>query len=196
MVTHHIWRRFGGAFFYDNEQSALSFQGSMIMILSFFCRRCKHYQLLPLFFTKDIPLQDLKDLLPEYDLHQLFVDCEDVGHSAVRRERTYIYACHRETGSYNHDVHELYKEITDKIKAAVTTRCRDYFVASPCHRAVHAQEVCRKRKIAWRPVPRWHLNSLTGLLTAPVNRIVVLVQLHLCHCQYKMILVFLSSFCT
>ena len=55
-------------------------------------------------------------------IYPLFVDCEDAGHSAVRRKRVYIYCCHRETGEYSYDVFQLYEYITSLIKGSVTTR--------------------------------------------------------------------------
>ena len=106
-------------------------------------------------------MNDIQKLLPEYNLYQLFVKPEDAGHSAVNRLRTYVYCAHKETCEYLFDVFETYNAVTEAIKEVTQTRCRDYFVSNQRQREVHSWNICRKRKIPWRPVSCPMLNRFS-----------------------------------
>ena len=99
--------------------------------------------------SKDIPLEDVQEFLPGYNLYPLRVVPSDCGHSAVSRSRVYIYCCHKQTCEYMFDVWEAYGAISQEISMVASTRCRDYFVASQRERDIHAWHICRKRKIEW-----------------------------------------------
>ena len=98
-------------------------------------------------------MDGVQQILPDYNLYQLYVEPEDCGHRGVNRRRTYIYCCHRETGVYLHDLYELYKSITKLIKKTVATQCQDYFVATELARKVHLREICHTRKLKHKPIP-------------------------------------------
>lgn len=96
---------------------------------------------------KDIPLSDVQYLLPEYFLYQLMVSPEDIGHTAVARNRTYIYCCHSETGVYLFDVHDMYNRVKRHMaKSGVQTACADYFVSGSLQQTVHLESIARSRK--------------------------------------------------
>ena len=103
--------------------------------------------------NKDIPIDDVRSLLPEYHIYQLIVNPEDCGHAGVSRKRTYIYCCHSETCEYLYDVWEDYDEIKKVLCAHARTECADYFVASEQQKTLHTLDICRKRKIEWKGVP-------------------------------------------
>ena len=106
--------------------------------------------------SKDLPIDDVARILPEYDIYPLRVGPEDVGHTAVRRERVYVFCCHHETGEYQYDLYQLYDMIKKSIGEVASTRCRDYFISTPTQINVHSHDVCRKRKLQWTPVACWH----------------------------------------
>ena len=106
---------------------------------------------------QDFSLSVLQELLEEdYLLIQIFVKPSDIGHSGISRHRTYIYCVHRETCRYLVDVHEAYKVLCKVLKKRVSTKPRDYLVATPQQIQADALRIAQDRKVEFKP-ETWRL---------------------------------------
>ena len=87
----------------------------------------------------------------DYQIHQLFVEPGDVGHSGLARARTYIFCSHKQTCAYLWDVFEMQEAIKDAMKGLVQTTPGDYMVSSDNMRTLLQHKICNSRKIQFQP---------------------------------------------
>ena len=98
---------------------------------------------------------------PDYDFYQLFTEPAAVGHFACARERTYVIGVHNERSMILHDPWDLNDAISECLSKKVSTRVRDYFVASSAEVQLEALDRARTRRITYRP----DCSDLSYLLT-------------------------------
>ena len=102
--------------------------------------------------SEDIRISVVETLLAsEYDIYQLFVSPTDCGHHGVQRKRTYIYCCHKQTGSYMFDVWEAHKMVSRAINKVVSTAPNDYLLSTPRQILADAAPTAAARKKALKP---------------------------------------------
>ena len=89
-----------------------------------------------------------------YRLFPLEVDVADVGHGGATRTRIYVVMAHRLHTKVLADPIELYQKIAEGLKSDMSTRPRDYFVASDCEVQLAASDLAFVRKKTLRQVPR------------------------------------------
>ncbi|CAE7232731.1 unnamed protein product [Symbiodinium sp. CCMP2592] len=89
-----------------------------------------------------------------YDIQQLWVSPSDQGHSAVARDRTYLILARRGLVEQVHDPRLVYQQVSDSIRARVSTRPRDYFVATRRQVLQEGQRAAMVRKTVFRKAQR------------------------------------------
>ena len=102
--------------------------------------------------TKDVNYAMLVSLLGDlYDSWQLFPDLEDSGHAGSSRKRTYIIFALR--GSYTMLANPvaLYDQVSNVLKSQYRTCPSDYLTANNMEMLLEAAEVCRVRRLPFRP---------------------------------------------
>jgi hypothetical protein len=110
---------------------------------------------------QDFKLPVLQQLLGEdYLLIQIFVKPSDIGLSGIARHRTYIFCAHRETCRYLVDVHQAYRVLCKVLRKRVSTRPRDYLVATPQQVQADALRIAQDRKVEFK-VETWHFQKVT-----------------------------------
>ena len=77
--------------------------------------------------TKDIPLAEVQKLFPEYQSLQIFLEPGDLGHTGMRRRRTFIFLRHMECCEYVVDVYDLLEAIK-KAQKKIGIHEIDYFL--------------------------------------------------------------------
>ena len=102
--------------------------------------------------AEDIPLQDIKDLFPDYQVLQTFLEPKDVGHRGIRRRRTFIFMRHLERAEYIYDLYDFMDMIKEKLSKAVCTHPSDYVITDNAGQQLETADMARKRKIPHEPV--------------------------------------------
>ncbi|CAK9059291.1 Uncharacterized protein SCF082_LOCUS31435 [Durusdinium trenchii] len=78
-----------------------------------------------------------------YDIFELFVDPEDLGHLGASRARLYLILAHKHKVVQKFDCRKMYEKISLAMKALVQTRPSDYYVAEPTDLKLEAERVAR-----------------------------------------------------
>ncbi|CAK9059311.1 Uncharacterized protein SCF082_LOCUS31441, partial [Durusdinium trenchii] len=78
-----------------------------------------------------------------YDIFELFVDPEDLGHLRASRARLYLILAHKHKVVQKFDCRKMYEKISLAMKALVQTRPSDYYVAEPTDLKLEAERVAR-----------------------------------------------------
>jgi uncharacterized Fe-S cluster-containing protein len=88
-----------------------------------------------------------------YRLYFFEIDLPDVGHSGASRARIYVIMAHRVRARVIGDPVALFKTIIEKLKGKLTTKPRDYFVASPAEIRLSTTDLAMTRKTKLKNVP-------------------------------------------
>ena len=81
-----------------------------------------------------------------YQLFSFYVSPADVGHTGTSRDRVYIIMIHKRKVRVVHDPYKIYRRIVKTISKHVSTRPRDYLLASQNEILMDAADVARIRK--------------------------------------------------
>ncbi len=90
-------------------------------------------------------------LFPEYEAVQLFIEPGHLGHTGMRRRRTFIFLRHRERCAYLFDLHSALDTISKEISKLVHTEPRDYLTESLHAHQLDLQSMAKKRKVEYQP---------------------------------------------
>ena len=87
---------------------------------------------------------------PDFELYQTFCEPGDVGFGASSRKRTYVVGVHTSKTTVLKDPCELQEMLSGQLRGRVSTKPRDYLVASASEVCLQCQDMCRKRGLHYQ----------------------------------------------
>ena len=93
-----------------------------------------------------------------YNIHPIYMDASDLGHSGSSRARVYIIMVLKDEVVLTYDCNKMFREISHAMTQLVSTCPEDYFVADETDLRLEEARVGRQRSIQVRPnATRIHL---------------------------------------
>lgn len=93
-----------------------------------------------------------------YNIHPIYMDASDLGHSGSSRARVYIIMVLKDEVVLTYDCNKMFREISHAMIQLVSTCPEDYFVADETDLRLEEARVGRQRSIQVRPnATRIHL---------------------------------------
>lgn len=86
-----------------------------------------------------------------YNIHPIYMDPSDLGHSGSSRARVYIIMVLKDEVVPTYDCNKMFREISHAMTQLVTTCPEDYFVADETDLRLEEARVARQRSIQVRP---------------------------------------------
>ena len=96
-------------------------------------------------------MEEVKFLFPAYDAVQLFIEPGHLGHTGMRRRRTFIFLRHMERCQYLVDLHVALAAISKQVLQIVRTEPSDYQVADFEAHQQDLELMATKRKVKFQP---------------------------------------------
>lgn len=92
---------------------------------------------------EDIKIDDVQEMLPEYNFYVIPVDMSDVGHAGATRKRVYIVVASKTMTQCICDPKTLYTRVVEHLKSLEQTTPKDYLSADDIEIQLDAMEVAR-----------------------------------------------------
>ena len=89
-----------------------------------------------------------------YEIHSIYMEPGDLGHSGVARSRLYLILALKGSVVAVTDCNDIFEKISSAMKSRVATVPADYFIADAVDVQLEAQRTALTRKIAFRPKAR------------------------------------------
>ena len=82
-----------------------------------------------------------------YNIHPIYMDTSDLGHTGSSRARVYIIMVLKDEVVQTYDCNKMFREISTAMQQLVSTNPEDYFVADVADTRLEEARVARIRKI-------------------------------------------------